>query len=400
MLHVKSLDESKMLLKKRFSERCMSCETVPLEKSIDRILFADILSKEHVPGFDRSSVDGYAVMASDTFGCSESLPALLKNIGAVEMGEIPAFTITKGCCCYVPTGGAMPRGADAMVMIEYTETLPDGSIAVEKPSAPGAGIIYKGDDIKPGDIILKAGKRLLPKDIGALAAMGETALSVYKKPRIAVLSTGDELVLPDQAPSMGQIRDVNQSLLLAALVKTGAEPVGYGIIKDMKGKIKNAVAEAVDDYDMVLVSGGTSVGIKDVAEEVLGELGEVLLHGIALKPGKPTIAADVHGKPVIWLPGHPAAAYFVYMLLVEPLLFGILGCTEGPRKESFTLMRTVPSNHGREECMPVSISGGHAVPIPIKSGLITTLSRADGFFIINRDSEGIKQGDRVNVILF
>jgi len=399
MLYVKTLEESNKLLKERFSA-FVNSETVPLIHATGRILFEDVLSGEYVPTFNRSTVDGYAVIASDTFGCSDSIPVLLKNCGAVIMGESPDCDVTKGSCCYVPTGGAIPESADAMVMIEYADVLPDGTIAINKPSAPGMGIIFKGDDVRPGVTVLDAGKRLGPADIGALAAMGRAAVSVYKKPAVVVFSTGDELVLPDETPSAAQIRDVNQSMLLSALYKTGAEPSGFGILKDNKEEIKKAVNDSSRDFDMVLISGATSVGVDDVAEEILKELGEVLVHGIALKPGKPTIAADVRGKPVIWLPGHPAAAYFVYKLLVEPLLLGMMGCKENRREAGFLLSKTIPSNHGREECVPVSINEGKAIPIPTKSGLISTLSRADGFIIIPRDSEGIKQGEQVNVILF
>ena len=400
MLNVISLDDAQMLLSKRFGTK-MDCECVPLSDCAGRVLTRDVTAGEYVPDFDRSTVDGYALRAADSFGCSESIPALLKLKGEVQMGQAALLSLSAGECAYVPTGGEVPRGADAMVMLEYAEDFGGGTIAVQKPSAPGAHMIFRGDDVCPSKTVIPAGRRLLPKDAGALAAMGVSSVSVLKRPRVAVISTGDELVPPETARlGAGQMRDVNAPMLCAAVKAAGGEAVSCGIVPDDAEKLSKALAEALKCADVVLISGGSSVGAKDAAAQVLSETGELLFHGLALKPGKPTMAADAHGVPVFGLPGHPVAAYFVFHLLVRPLLCAMQGLESEAAPLSTVCAAAVPSNNGREECVPVRMENGEAVPIMVKSGLITTLSAADGFIRIPRDAEGVSKGGRVAVYMF
>lgn len=402
MLIVKTLEEANKLLGLHFKDCLAQSERVPLAAAQGRVLQEDVISKEFVPDFTRSSVDGFAVLASDTFGCSESIPALLNNKGEVAMGETPGFLISAGECAYVPTGGKVPDGADSMVMIEHTEYLKDSVVAVYKPAAPGHNMVFRGDDVKSGDLLYKRGHKLRHKDIGALAALGITRVNVCKPPRVALISTGDELIKPGETPNGAQIRDVNGPMLSACVIAAGAVPVELGIIKDDKAALTAAVEKACEVADMVLISGGSSVGTKDATSEIIGSLGTLLLHGLAVKPGKPTIAGDVRGKPAIGLPGHPVAAFFIFRLLVRPLIMQMLGLDNIERTVRCELCRAIPSNHGREEYIPVRLEsgGGMAVPIMGKSGLITTLSNADGYIKIPRNCEGLSAGDTVTVCLW
>lgn len=400
MFSVKTSLEAEVLLKERFADKS-NCETVSLADAAGRTLFEDLASSEDVPAFRRSTVDGYALRAEDTFGCSEAMPALLRLVGEVRMGQEAKVSVRRGFCVYVPTGGQLPEGADAMVMLEFTEDFKDGTIAVSKPAAPGNHIVFRGDEVAKGDIIFRRGHRVLSKDIGSLAAMGFTRLSVFSRPRVAIISTGDELV-PAEAETLsaGQIRDVNGPLLSAAVAASGGEAICLGIIADDEARLKSAVSDAVSVADIILISGGSSVGTKDLTQKLLSEMGELLFHGLALKPGKPTLAADLRGKPVFGLPGHPLAAYFIYWLFVRPLIYRMMDSEPRLRTVSAQCAVNIPSNHGREECVPIRLEGDKAVPVMGKSGLITTLAGADGYIRIPRDTEGVKQGENVQVLLF
>lgn len=313
------------------------------------------------------------------------------------MGEACALTLSAGECLAVPTGGALPQNADAMVMLEDTERLGAATVAVLKPAAPGRHVIFAGDDVRRGEAVLPMGRRLMARDIGTLAAMGIAKPLVVKRPRVAILSTGDELVPPAETPRLGQMRDVNGPMLAAMCASVGAQARFFGIVPDDESALTDAVRTAAQQADLVLLSGGSSVGARDAAEQVFGGLGTVLFHGLAMKPGKPTIAASIGGIPVLGLPGHPVAAYFVFQLLVRPLLNRMQGAAETPLTETATLSLAIPSNHGREEYVPVRLMDGQAVPMMTKSGLISTLARADGYVRIPRDCEGLGRGDRVTV---
>lgn len=402
MLTVVTLDEAARIMEAAFLPG-PEPETVPLEKACSRVLYAPIKSTEYVPGFDRSTVDGFAVRAADSFGCSEALPAILTLSGAVEMGVGAGEPLAAGCCAAVPTGGAIPAGADAAVMLEYTENYGDGTIGICRPAAPGENLIYRGDDVKPGQVVLDAGRRLAPQDVGALAALGVTEVQVCRKPVVGILSTGDELVPVEAAPGPGQIRDVNSALLRALAEEAGAEAVCYGVVRDDPALLRDSLDAALRECDLVLISGGSSVGAKDATERVLSERGTLLFHGLAVKPGKPTLLAKVEEKPVFGLPGHPVAALFVARLLVRPLIGRLMGCTAARYSIPAVLSEPVSANHGRAQLMGVRLYAENGVrcarPIRGKSGLITALAGADGFFEIQRDLEGVAAGEPVEVYL-
>ena len=402
MLTVKTSFEAEKLIKENFGKVSVTVETVELLSALDRILAEDVLSTEDVPGFNRSTVDGFAVKASDTFGCSDSVPAILDFKGEVLMGEAPKFSIEKNECAYVPTGGELPAGADAMVMLEFSEDYGDGTRALLKPSAPGQHVTFKGDDVKVGQKVLSSGTKLKARHIAALASLGYSSVKVYKKLKVAVISTGDELVDVTKTPVGAQVRDINSYELCAALLELGCDVTKVGIVVDDLTLLETKVKEAVASNDLVLVSGGSSVGVKDATFKVYDKLGEVLFHGIAIKPGKPTIFASIENTPCFGLPGHPLAAFYIFDLFVKPLVYSMSG-----QNERIGLVKTakvslsIPCNHGREECVGVRFIDEHTVePIFTKSGLISTLSNIDGYIRIGRDCEGISQGDEVEVLLF
>ncbi len=402
MLTVKTPDEVLAILEEAFPPS-PAPESVGLEAALGRVLFADVLGREYVPDFHRSMVDGYAVRAADTFGCSDALPALLALQGEVLMGKPASDALKPGCCMAVPTGGEVPANADAVVMLEYAEDYGDGTISLSKPAAPGQSLIYRGDDTRPGRPVLSAGRRLTAADIGALAAMGVADVTVCKRLTVGVLSTGDELVPAAQSPAPGQVRDVNTPMLCAFLLGAGAAPCRYPIVPDDEALLGRAVDEAARNCDMVLLSGGSSVGAKDAASRVLESRGELLLHGVAMKPGKPTLLGKISGKPVWGLPGHPVAACFVALLFVRPLLARLTGETLRAASVSARLTEALSANDGRAQYVGVALTregdGWLARPIHGKSGLITTLAGCDGYLCIPRDCEGLPAGAQIAVTL-
>ena len=403
MLTVKTPDEVDALIQEAFPARPVQ-ETISLGSACGRVLCQPIVSTEYIPGFDRSTVDGYAVRASDTFGCSDAIPAILPLSDEITMGSQAARPLSPGCCAYIPTGGALPPGADAVVMQEYTEYYGDGSVGVTKPVAPGVNLIFKGDDARPGQTILPAGRLLTVPDIGTLAAMGITQVPVCRRPVAGILSTGDELVPVSAQPAAGQVRDVNSAMLASLVESAGGQARCYGILPDQEGSLSEALDQALAQCDLVLISGGSSVGIKDAACRVLSSKGEILFHGIAMKPGKPTLLGRVNGKPVFGLPGHPAAAFFVSHLFVRPLLARMVGRT--PRAFTIPAILTEPvsANHGRAQYNGAFLSlrgeNWYASPVRGKSGLIAALAASDGYFCIPRDCEGIAAGETVSVTVY
>ena len=400
MLNVLAPEEARELIRKEFSGN-VKTEQVPLDKAFGRVLAEDICAREYVPDFDRSTVDGYAVRASDTFGCSESLPALLTRAGEVLMGQKPSVSVNAGSCAAIPTGGALPEGADSVVMVEYTEDYGDGTIGILKSAVPGNNLIFRGDDVYPGKQVIAAGKRLGAGDIGALAAMGITEVSAACRLKAGIISTGDELVAADTVPGPGQIRDVNSNMLSAILEGAGAEPVCFGIIKDKDELLRDCLKKAVKECDIVLISGGSSVGEKDAAVRVIASEGGILFHGIAMKPGKPTILGKVNGKPVFGLPGHPAAAYFTARIFVREALAALSGELLDFRPATAVLDENISANHGRAEYVSVQLYEKEGIltahPVRSKSGLICSLASADGWFCIDKDCEGLPEGSIIKV---
>lgn len=288
-------------------------------------------------------------------------------------------------------------GADTMVMIEFVEDFGAGEFAFVKPVAPGTNMIFKGEDLKPGDFILPRGKQLNPADIGTLASMGITEIEVFNQPKVAVISTGDELVPASSELTPGKIRDVNTPMLKALLQESGALAQTHEIVPDQRELLRDAIQSAISTADVLLVSGGTSVGEKDNLPILIEELGQMLVHGIAIKPGKPTIIGEIGGKPVFGLPGNPVAALFMFQALVKPLIASLSDNQDEQHPVEACLTRAVPSNHGREEMVLVRLEAGLATPVPSKSGLISTVSKANGYFLIPRDQEGLGSGEKVIV---
>ena len=402
MLHVKTPEEVLAMIEEEFGFVGQT-EQVGLNAALGRVLAEDITATEYVPDFDRSTVDGYAVRAKDTFGCTDAIPAILPLQGEVLMGEGAEFTLNPEECVAVPTGGAVPKGADSVVMIEYTEDYGDGTIGISKSVAPGQNMIFRGDDVYPGKVVLQKGRVLSSQDIGALAAIGRIQVPVVQKLTVGVISTGDELVPPEQTPGPGQVRDVNSPVLEAILTAFGAEVKNYGIVIDDEALLSEKVHQAVAECDAVLLSGGSSVGVKDAACRIIESMGHLLIHGIAIKPGKPTILGKAGCKPLVGLPGHPVAAYFITKLFILPLLGRLMGKEQSHYTTTARVTESISANHGRAQvhCCHLERREGRlwATPIRGKSGLITTLAGAEGYFVIDRDCEGLPQGAEVKVFV-
>lgn len=392
MLHVKTPEEVLALIESEFAP-IAQVETVSLSAAMGRVLADDIVAEEYVPDFNRSTVDGYAVRARDTFGCTDAIPAILTLQGEVLMGQSADLILQADCCVAVPTGGAVPEGADSVVMLEYTEDYGDGTIGFLKSVAPGQNMIFRGDDVYPGKVILQKDRVLSSQDIGALAAIGKVQVPVARKLTVGVISTGDELVPPEQNPGPGQVRDVNSPMLEAMLTAFGAEVKNYGIVIDNEVLLSEKVTRAVSECDAVLLSGGSSVGVKDAACRIIESMGKLLLHGIAIKPGKPTILGKAGCKPLVGLPGHPVAAYFITKLFVLPLLSRLTGRKQESYTTTAQVSESISANHGRAQyhCCRLERKDGKLIAYPIrgKSGLITTLAGADGYFCIDRECEGL-----------
>ena len=402
MLYVKTPEEVLALIETEF-ENISQTETVSLADAMGRVLAEDIAATEYVPDFNRSTVDGYAVSSKDTFGCTDAIPAILTLQGEVLMGQGADTALQADSCIAVPTGGAVPEGADAVVMIEFTEDYGDGTIGVLKSVAPGQNMIFRGDDVYPGKPILEKGRVLSSQDIGALAAIGRTWVPVVKKLTVGVISTGDELVPPEQLPGPGQVRDVNSPMLEAMLGAYGVRVINYGIVIDDEALLREKVEKAAAECDAVLLSGGSSVGVKDAACRIIESMGELLLHGIAIKPGKPTILGKAGRKPLVGLPGHPVAAYFITKLFVLPLLSKLMGRKQAAYTTTAKVTENISANHGRAQyhCCRLEYKDGewYAHTIRGKSGLITTLAGADGYFCIDRDCEGLPKFAQIQVTI-
>ena len=402
MLHVKTPEEVLALIEEKF-DVVAATELVGLTAAMGRVLAEDIAATEYVPDFNRSTVDGYAVRARDTFGCTDAIPAILPVQGEVFMGQGAAFALNPEECVAVPTGGAMPEGSDSVVMVEFTEDYGDGTIGISKSVAPGQNMIFRGDDVYPGKVILQKGRVLSSQDIGALAAIGRVQVPVVKKLTVGVISTGDELVPPEVTPGPGQVRDVNSPMLEAMLMRFGVNVINYGIVIDNETLLAEKVTKAVAECDAVLLSGGSSVGVKDAACRIIESMGSLLLHGIAIKPGKPTILGKTGSKPLVGLPGHPVAAYFITKLFVLPLLSRLMGRKQESYTTTAKITESIGANHGRAQyqCCRLARKDGelYAFPIRGKSGLITTLAGSTGYFCIDRDCEGLPKGAEIQVIV-
>jgi len=379
-----------------------------------------VRSTEDVPPYSRSTVDGYAVFAKDTFGASEALPAIFRVVEDIPMGRAPERQLSTGLASRIPTGGLLPEGADACVMLEHTESLPDGTVLVMKPVSPGENVIQKGEDVSAGSLLLPRGSRLRPPDVGALAALGFCDVPVAKKPAVAVISTGDEIVPPEASPDLGQVRDINSYSIAASIESAGGEPLILGIAQDTYDALRSMVERGLRAADVVIVSGGSSVGVRDHTVRVFSDLGPpgVFVHGVAVRPGKPVIIGAADNKLLIGLPGHPVSALTAFSLFVRPAIDAMLGRVDRSNSAltanaddtvleatvTATLSRNVSSAPGRQDHIRVRLipsqDGFLAEPILGKSGLITTMVRAHGEIVVPLNSEGLQKGTCVQVRLY
>lgn len=390
----------------------LQVEKIKLNNAAGRILAEDILSPVDLPPFSRSTVDGYAVKAADTAGASASMPTYLDIIGSIQMGQKTEIELKSGQVAAVPTGGMIPQNADAVLMIEDTEKIESKLIESFKALAVGENIVQKAEDIGAGELLFKKGHKIMARDIGALAGLGITEFDVFQKAAVSIISTGDELIPAEAKAKAGQIRDINSYSIAAYLDKIGAETKKVGIIKDKFDNLKSALQKELGQ-DLVLISGGSSVGIKDMTIDLLNSLGEpgVLLHGLAIKPGKPTILADIEGTIVVGLPGHPASAWTVNTVLSAEIVRVLNGEKKpsemGSENNKYfieaELTRNLVSDKGREEYIPVKIIEKNeklfAEPLLAKSSLITNLAYGDAVLKIPQNKEGIDKGELVRLKL-
>ncbi|MDD2353070.1 MAG: molybdopterin molybdotransferase MoeA [Atribacterota bacterium] len=386
-------------------------QKIELNQAFTRVLAEDIVSRENIPGFNRSTMDGYAVKASDTFGASDSLPAYLDLIGEIKMSEKPSCVLKNGQAVRISTGGMLPEGANSVVMLEYTENISSSMIEISRSVAPWENVLREDEDIKSNEKVLEKGYCLRPQDIGLLAALGWESINVFKKPKIAIISTGDEIVPINQKPEPGQVRNINTFMLGAAINQLGCIPHYAGIVKDNEKVLTNELQSFKEnpEIDLVLISGGSSVGVRDYTLKVLDSLGSpgVLVHGLALKPGKPTIISLNDGKLFIGLPGHPVSAMMVFENVVKKIIYELKGEIfhfEYEKTIDALLDSNVFSDAGREEYVRVVLKNRHgqlwAIPVLGKSGMISSLAAADGYITIRLNQEGLYQGEKVTVTLF
>ena len=412
-----------------------------VDLSLGRVTAEDIFSPHPLPEFTRSTVDGYAVKSKDTFGATDSLPAYLNLIGEVPMGEEPSFEIESGQCALIHTGGMLPKNADAVVMLEYTQSIHHGDhkehrenpqkisvdsvssvaksfeIEIFKSVADGENVIRIGEDVAQNQLVIPKGTLIRPAEIGGLMALGITSLRVANLVKVGIISTGDEVIEPSQQPKMGQVRDINSYTLSALIHKSGGEAKKYGIISDQFETLKEAALKALSECDVVIITAGSSASTRDMTAEVISQLGEpgVLVHGINTRPGKPTILGVCNGKAVIGLPGNPVSALVNGYLFVVPVIEKLLGVTPKPRASvQAKLTVNLSSQAGREDWFPVKLIGNRelgfvnrkseivnyeAEPIFGKSNLIFSLASADGLLKIHPDATGLSAGEIVEVML-
>ena len=389
-------------------------EYVPVLQSLGRVAAEDVLSGEDIPGFDRSTMDGYAVISRDTQGAGETMPTFLELAGEVKMGEKPEFSLTSGQCAYVPTGGMVPEGADAVAMVEYCQPFGDDRIAVYSPLSSGHNMVRAGDDVSRGEKLISRGHRIRPSDMGLLSAAGKTEIKVYKPWKVYILSTGDEIVPPEVMPLPGQVRDVNSAGILGEALDCGFEIRGLEVVRDRQDVLADKVRSAMSECDVVVISGGSSQGKKDATEAVIDSLTSsgAFTHGLAVKPGKPTIIGfdEPTECAVIGLPGHPVAALLLFRLIVAGIWKRLTGLAETEKEISVdaVMASNIAASPGRKTFQLVRLDYEHidletglpqAVPVLGKSGLIRTMSSADGYIIMDVNDEGLRSGERVKVCL-
>ncbi len=386
----------------------MQSELVAVKVSLGRIVSRDVFSPEYSPGFPRSTVDGYAVKASDTYGASESMPVYLKLTGEITMGRQADINLSPGTTAIIHTGGMLPQNADAVVMFENSTTSRPGEVEILRAAAEGENVILTGEDVKPDDLIIPSGSLIRPQELGGMLAVGVKNIEVYKRPRIAVISSGDELVPPDIAPGPGQVRNINSYTIAALIQESGGIPIEYGIMPDKIDQMRSIMQKALFDCEMMIVTAGSSTSTRDLTAGIINDLGSpgILSHGINVRPGKPTIFAVCNGKPIVGLPGNPVSALVIAKLFVVPVIEKLSGRNKQRivSQVSALLESNIPSQAGRTDYYPVVLSERgsdvFAEPVHYKSNLIFSLIRADGLACIPKDANGVPAGAKIKVILF
>jgi molybdopterin molybdotransferase len=386
----------------------LKTERVSTADALDRILAENIRAPGDLPTFRRSTMDGFAVRAADTFGASEGLPAYLEVTDDILMGHPPARQVEAAQCARIATGGMLPEGADAVVMVEQTQAVGPTTVEVLRAVAPGENVVQPGEDVRVGEPLLPRGQRLRAQDLGGLLALGITSVSVARRLRVGIISGGDELVAPEVEPGQAQIRDINSYTLAALINRDGHTPCLSGVVRDEFSVLERVARQALSDNDVVILSAGSSVSTRDMTSQVVDSLGQpgVLVHGVSLKPGKPTILGVCAEKPVFGLPGNPVSCMVTYDLFVAPTLAHLSGAAVASRRTRVArLARNVASATGREDYVQVRLEpradgGLDAVPVFGKSNLIFTLIRADGMLKVPLDAGGLTTGSIVDVVLF
>ena len=404
LLKVDTLEEAiNKLYNQTFGEsKLVLDEIIDVKDSLNRVLAEDLVSTINVPGFDRSTVDGYAVKATDTNASSETVPVFLNVVGESQMGEVCNIEIKNGECVYLPTGAMLPKGADACVMIENTENITDKKIAVYEAVGVGKSVIKAYDDVKINDVVLKKGRIINSSDIGLISSIGIKQIKVYKKWNVSIISTGDELISLDEEYRLGKIRDINTNMLSSFAIESGFNVIDSFLIKDEKEELENKIKSSMQKSDLVIISGGSSKGKKDTSSMVIDSVvsSKVLTHGIAIKPGKPTITGFDKSTStiVIGLPGHPVASVFLFKLLVYNLYKKLHSIDIEDKSVIGTIIENIPASPGRMTIQLVNIDKDFNIkPIFARSGIIHSLSYADGYLIVDKDSEGINKGEKVKV---
>ena len=407
LLKVDTVNDARSKLMECCARTMMRTEMRCLLDAAGCILAEDIYSKENIPPYRRSIMDGYAVRSKDLGAAGDMIPTMLKVKGEVLLGNDSSdLTVESGCCVYVPTGGYVPDGADSVVMVEFCEPFGSGMLAVSKPASPGENVVQVGEDVAAGAMLLPKGRKLRPQDLGVLAACGITEIPVFVPWRVTVISTGDDLVSLAQTPGPGQIRDINTYTIASRSTAEGFHVIRTLSVKDERDDLAAVLADAKNDSDLVVLSGGSSQGKKDMTADLIDAAADhgVLTHGIAAKPGKPTITGfDEESRTLfIGLPGHPAAALMVYeQILIS--LWRCLTCCEKERTLKAKVNVNVPSAPGRMTFQLVKLIEEdelQAVPLFARSGMISPVSEADGYFVMTENQEGIRPGDTVNVHLW
>jgi molybdopterin molybdotransferase len=397
------------LYKKMGRFKPLSREVVLIEASLHRVLAEDVISSMNLPEFPRSTVDGFALRVKDTYGASEKNPVLLRLIGEIAMGQISNLEVKDGEAVKVATGGMVPKGADGVEMVEYTEQVDSGTLHASKALSPLENVIQVGEDVKAGEAVLRRGHLIRPQDIGLMAGIGKIEVPVFLQPKVAVISSGDEIVPVEEVPRPGEIRDINRYTVASMVKEAGGIPIFLGIAKDRFNDLKEKIELGLKESDMVVMTGGSSVGTLDLTADVLQafERMEILAHGISIRPGKPTLLADIAGKPFLGLPGHPVSAMVIFHFFGKPLLKILSGLSsEGvwhQIKIKAKASRNIPSVPGREDYARVKLEERNgtfwAHPIFGKSGAISHLVRADGLIRIGINEEGLEEGEEAEVIL-